>query len=141
MSFKSLLFSSEGRVGRKTFWVWNVCYYLGIMVFAQGMNILFPAAMSILLPLFLLIILIPDLLITAKRWHDRDKSSWWLLLNIPLVIGRLSLPTLDPATAAEPSLVQSVISFAAIGCGLWILVECGFLKGTPGENRFGAEPK
>lgn len=140
MSFKSLLFSSQGRVGRKTFWVWNVCYYLSIVGFAQGMNVLAPGAIHILLPAFLLVILIPDLLITAKRWHDRNKSSWWLLLNIPLVIGRLSLPTLDPATAAQPSLLQNMISLAAIGCGLWILVECGFLKGTSGDNQYGKDP-
>lgn len=141
MSFKSLLFSIQGRVGRKTFWIWNVCYYLAIVTFVQGINMLFPAWVHILLPIFLSIILIPDLAITAKRWHDRNKSSWWLLLNIPLIFGRMSLPTLDPATAVQPSMAQSVISFASLVCGLWILIECGFMKGTQGQNQYGQEPQ
>ena len=43
----------------------------------------------------------------TKRWHDRDKSGWWWL-----------------------------ISFVPFG-GLWMLIELGFLGGTPGANRFG----
>ncbi|USD60659.1 DUF805 domain-containing protein [Vibrio sp. SCSIO 43140] len=141
MPLKSLLFSFNGRIGRKTFWMWNVCYYLAIMIVAQGLNFLFPNVMQFLLPLLLLMLLIPDLAITAKRWHDRNKSNWWLLLNLPLVFGRMSLPTLDPATAAQPSMVQSLLSFSALVCGAWILVECGFLKGTEGPNQYGDEPK
>ncbi|MDW2068155.1 DUF805 domain-containing protein, partial [Vibrio sp. 1579] len=26
-------------------------------------------------------------------------------------------------------------------CGLWILIECGFLKGTSGPNKYGSEPQ
>ena len=49
--------------------------------------------------------------IERKRWHDRDKSGWWALLNLIPVIGTL-----------------------------WILIECGFLRGTYGGNRFGPDP-
>ena len=43
----------------------------------------------------------------TKRWHDRNKSGWWWL-----------------------------ISFVPFG-SIWVLVELGFLPGTPGDNRFG----
>lgn len=47
----------------------------------------------------------------AKRLHDRDRSGWFQLISlIPL-----------------------------IGWG-WLLVETWFIKGTPGPNRFGADP-
>ena len=63
--------------------------------------------------LLALLLMIPStwisLAIQVKRWHDRDKSGWWALINIVPVIG-----------------------------GLWALVECGFLKGDEGANRFGA---
>jgi uncharacterized membrane protein YhaH (DUF805 family) len=49
--------------------------------------------------------------IDVKRYHDRDRSGWWLLL--------LLIPVLGP---------------------LWLFVVLGFLKGTEGENRFGADP-
>ncbi|MDC5804685.1 DUF805 domain-containing protein [Vibrio europaeus] len=141
MSMKELLFSFQGRIGRKTYWIWNVVYYLMIVGFALGMNVLAPSIAHLILPVFLIVILVPDLAITAKRWHDRGKSSWWLLLNIPLVIGRMTVPVGDPSLAGQPSILQAATSFAALACGLWILVECGFLKGTDGENQYGPESR
>jgi uncharacterized membrane protein YhaH (DUF805 family) len=141
MSIKELLFSFQGRVGRKTFWIWNVVYYAIIAGFAVGLNTLFPAVAHLILPVVLFALLIPDLAITAKRWHDRAKSSWWLLLNIPLVVGRMSVPMNDPTQAAEPSMLSGAISIVALICGVFILVQCGFLKGTDGENQYGPEGK
>ncbi|NRF65125.1 DUF805 domain-containing protein [Vibrio coralliilyticus] len=141
MLMKELLFSFQGRVGRKIYWIWNVVYYTLIVGFAAGMNVLFPSKAHLLLPVFLIVVLIPDLAITAKRWHDRGKSSWWLLLNVPLVIGRMTVPAGDPTQMAQSTTLQAVSSLAALICGVWILVECGFLKGTQGENQYGAELK
>ncbi|MDN2480065.1 DUF805 domain-containing protein [Vibrio agarivorans] len=136
---KELLFSFQGRVGRKTFWLWNVVYYLSIFGFAIGINTLFPSLAHLLLPAFLLLVLIPDLAITAKRWHDRNRPTWFLLLNIPLVIGRLAVPAGEMA-ASQPTLVQTLVSFGALVCGLWIFVECGLMKGTDGANQYGQDP-
>jgi uncharacterized membrane protein YhaH (DUF805 family) len=141
MSIKELLFSFQGRIGRKVFWIWNVIYYLAIVGFGIGMNALFPAFAHLILPVFLIIVLIPDLAITAKRWHDRNKSSWWLLMNIPLVIGRMTVPVGDPSLAGQSTTLQMVSSLAALICGAWILIECGFIKGTAGDNQYGPEPK
>jgi len=139
MSMKELLFSFKGRIGRKTFWTWNIIYYVSIFGFASGISVLFPAYAYILLPAFLLFLLVPDLAVTAKRWHDRDKSNMWLLLNIPLVLGRLATPMASPS-AESTSVFQMAATTAALACGLWILVECGFIKGTDGDNKFGSDP-
>ena len=48
--------------------------------------------------------------IIVKRWHDRDKSGWWVLIGLIPVIG-----------------------------ACWTIIECGFLKGTEGSNRFGTD--
>ena len=84
MSIKELLFSFQGRIGRKTYWVWNIIYYIMILGFGAGISKLFPAFSYILLPIFLLILLIPDLAITTKRWHDRNKSIYWLGVEHPI---------------------------------------------------------
>ena len=55
-----------------------------------------------------LAIIWPCLAIYAKRWHDRDKSGWWTLITLVPLVG-----------------------------SVWALVECGFLPGTVGQNRFG----
>jgi uncharacterized membrane protein YhaH (DUF805 family) len=51
------------------------------------------------------------LVVSVKRWHDRNKSGRWVLVNLVPVIG-----------------------------WLWQLIECGFLRGTVGPNRFGQDP-
>jgi uncharacterized membrane protein YhaH (DUF805 family) len=52
------------------------------------------------------------LALQVKRWHDRDKSGVWVLINLIPVIG-----------------------------WVWALIECGFLDGTPGPNAYGPSPK
>lgn len=127
MSTKELLFSFHGRIDRKAYWIWNVIYYISIIGFGAGISKLFPAFSYLLLPIFLLVLLIPDLAITTKRWHDRDKSIYWLGLNIPLVIGRIATPMTSPM-AQEPSTPQLFIASISLICGLWILIECGFFE-------------
>jgi uncharacterized membrane protein YhaH (DUF805 family) len=65
--------------------------------------------------LLLLLVMVPilwaSLAVCVRRWHDRDKSGWWTLINLVPVVG-----------------------------SIWALVETGFLKGTAGENRFGTAP-
>ena len=51
------------------------------------------------------------LAVGVKRYHDRGKSGWWVLIVLVPVIG-----------------------------GLWYLIECGFLRGTIGPNAYGADP-
>ena len=47
----------------------------------------------------------------AKRMRDRGRSPWWLLAAL--------VPILGP---------------------LWLLIELGFRRGTPGENQYGPDP-
>ena len=61
--------------------------------------------------IFALLVLIPAILVYIKRFHDRDKSGWWVLIVLMPIIG-----------------------------AIWMLVELGFLAGTPGPNRFGPPP-
>ncbi len=139
MLTKELLFSFQGRIGRKTFWMWNIAYYVLIVGFSVGLSKLFPALSYLLLPIFLLVLLVPDLAITTKRWHDRDKSIYWLALNIPLIIGRMGTPLIGPVSEQTSPLQMGMASISLI-CGVWILVECGFLKGTEGKNKYGPDP-
>jgi uncharacterized membrane protein YhaH (DUF805 family) len=70
-----------------------------------------PKAVTEILGLLMLPVLIVGIIVQIKRWHDRDKSGWWVLINFIPIVG-----------------------------GLWSLVECGFLKGTDGPNQFGPDP-
>lgn len=47
------------------------------------------------------------LAVQIKRFHDRNKSGWWILIGFIPYLGQL-----------------------------WVLTELGFLKGVDDENRF-----
>lgn len=120
MDWKNLLFSFEGRVGRGAYWGLVVASLLlfGIFGGASVMSMLNaqdPSAaaggMSTALVVVSLLFLWPALAIQAKRWHDVDKSAWWILIGLVPAVG-----------------------------GLIALVFNGFIAGTPGANRFGAPP-
>jgi uncharacterized membrane protein YhaH (DUF805 family) len=126
--------SFDGRIPRKTFWLsilvmiiltWILEFIL-FATFGASMMSVDPNAtpeaaaaamqesmgqMMVPIGILILITLWPSLAIYAKRWHDRDKSGWWsLILFVPLI------------------------------GAIWLLVECGFLRGTEGPNRFGENP-
>jgi uncharacterized membrane protein YhaH (DUF805 family) len=121
---RGLLFSFQGRINRAKFWLVHVVMWVVVLIVFGA--ILGSAAMSsdpqaalqsvgvvgglILLVVYILALWI-GLAVAAKRWHDRNKSAWWIL----------------------------IVFVPAVG-GLWYLIECGFLKGTTGPNKFGPDP-
>jgi uncharacterized membrane protein YhaH (DUF805 family) len=107
MTVTQLLFGFRGRLTRLPWWIATILTTLGMgVVSAAIFGIPRPSALF-------LVLLVPPLIWISiatqiKRWHDRDKSGWWFLVNFLPIIG-----------------------------WLWVLIECGFLEGTAGANRFG----
>ena len=105
LSMNSLL-SFGGRVPRSVFWV--VQLITAVIIFF--INMVTPDSPG--LRLFLLLVLaVPQTATAVKRYHDRDKSGWWILVSLVPLIGPL-----------------------------WTAVELGFFRGTSGPNRFGPDP-
>ena len=120
----NLLVSFEGRLNRAKWWLINigmsVVYVIvaGAIAGSAAMSSDPEAALAAAGPIGGLVLLVVTLTmiwiglaVAAKRWHDRGKSAWWILIAFVPVIG-----------------------------SLWYLIECGFLRGTAGANRFGADP-
>jgi uncharacterized membrane protein YhaH (DUF805 family) len=121
---KNLLFSFQGRINRAKFWLINIAVTIvysaiaGVLVGGAAMSADPAEALAsmgmiggiVSLVLFIATVWI-GLALAVKRWHDRGKSGWWILIAFVPVIG-----------------------------GLWYLIECGFLKGTTGANTYGADP-
>jgi uncharacterized membrane protein YhaH (DUF805 family) len=120
-----LFFSFNGRINRAKFWLGNVALwvvYVILMLIGGGgmMMSMDPNAppsgagmgvMGIVVLIIYIAMIWPALAIGIKRWHDRDKSGWWVLIALVPIIG-----------------------------GLWYLIECGFLEGTKGPNKYGPDP-
>ncbi len=116
-SLSQVLFSFTGRIGRGTLWgVWLSMTAVNLVVgflFGRIFNSGYDGA-GVAIDIYFLY-LIPliwiSFAIQVKRWHDRNKSGWMLLINAIPIIG-----------------------------WLWAFVELGFLKGTIGPNQYGEDP-
>lgn len=106
-----LLFGFGGRIARKAFWLYGVLGVLLVQSFADLLLQIAGFSDNVADTASTVLIAWPSLALTIKRWHDRDKSGWWVLIVVVPVVGML-----------------------------WTLVQCGCLRGTPGTNRFGPAP-
>ena len=120
------LFSARGRIGRLEWWVVQLCicalYFSFIGLLLAGTDLpwgdhyrareLHNAGVSIFAMILFgftcTLLTWIDLAMTAKRFHDRDKSGWWVLMFLVPIIGPI-----------------------------WLLIECGFFSGTAGTNSYG----
>ncbi|MGA0600896.1 DUF805 domain-containing protein [Caulobacter sp. KR2-114] len=125
MNFQHMFLSFDGRLRRLHFWIGAIILWVVEMVImsvtlggaasmaASGQN---PSAMfagpAVVGWILILALLYPSLALQVKRWHDRDKTGWMVLIAFIPLIG-----------------------------ALWTLIECGFLDGTPGPNKYGPSPK
>lgn len=76
---------------------------------------------------------------TIRRLHDRDKAAWWIMVFAAgpyALFGVAALAYEDGADIAI--LIGLALSLAATGLSIWAWIELGFLRGTKGENRYGA---
>jgi uncharacterized membrane protein YhaH (DUF805 family) len=65
---------------------------------------------AVLALIIVLVLLVASSMLAIKRFHDRDKSGWFVLISFIPVIGPI-----------------------------WLLIELGFLRGSAGDNRFGPD--
>jgi uncharacterized membrane protein YhaH (DUF805 family) len=131
-----LLFSFQGRIGRAQFWLAVLVYAsAGLIVFAveyfvQSYAVLIVTALLLYAPS-----LVSGVGVGIKRLHDRNKSTWWLILfYLGPLIAFYGAHLLDGGTAA------AVLSAAGFVILIWAIVELGALRGSIGTNPHGPDP-
>ena len=111
-----ILFSFQGRIPRRVFWAGEI----GVRLASYAVLIPFAALLDgqqaeDAVNFVSLLIAIPtiwmSLAIAVKRWHDLDKSGWWVLIGL--------VPCVGP---------------------IWAFIETGCLRGTIGPNQYGPDP-
>lgn len=109
----------QGRARRAEYWLFQLglCLFLlaPITIIGIGgetfLRSSFGVALSIAFSIGVFGLLIPAYAVLARRLHDTDRSAWWMLISFLPLLGGL------------------------------ILLALSVLDGTPGRNRFGADPK
>ena len=105
----------DGRSRRKEYWYF-VLFSLIVSLVLSAVDALLGTLSSstnvgLLGGIYGLAIIIPSIAVSVRRLHDIDRTGWWVLISLVPVIGTIVL-----------------LVFAAS-------------DGTPGENRFGPNPK
>jgi uncharacterized membrane protein YhaH (DUF805 family) len=108
---RRMFFSLDGRISRRDFWLYGVLALLGLAVLGHALLGIARVRADTAERIVNVLLVWPAMAVSVKRWHDRDKSGWWVLINLVPVIG-----------------------------WLWALIDNGLLRGTPGPNRYGDDP-
>lgn len=105
----------SGRARRKEYWMFILFHIIFLIVAAIIDNVLGTAfegvGYGLIYLLYSLAVLLPGIAVAVRRLHDVGKSGWFLLIVLIPIIG-----------------------------GIWLLV-LFCLDGTPGKNKYGANPK
>lgn len=111
MSLGEVYFSFDGRIGRETYWVKGILPILVVSIFVGIMDaVIFSYSQyeGLIRLIWNLLIIWPSLALSVKRWHDRDKSGFWVLIGLIPIVGQV-----------------------------WTFIEAGLLPGTDGPNQYG----
>lgn len=105
----NLYFSFKGRIGRFNFilGMLTLSAFFVLLIFTAAALMLTENDVVYFMSMFYFPLFWCSLSLQAKRWHDRNKSSWWILIN-----------------------------FVPLG-GIWAFIETCLLAGTEGTNKYG----
>jgi uncharacterized membrane protein YhaH (DUF805 family) len=145
----TFFFGFRGRINRAKYWLALLIFFVAnVVLFLLGWALGNGAAFHIVSDLVNLAIFASSLAVGVRRVHDRDRSAWWLFLFY-IAPGLFALPALALIWAATGSfgdarvlslLLLRLCLVGAFALAIWGVVELGFLRGTTGYNRFGADP-
>jgi len=147
----SLYTTADGRISRKQWWLGVVGLIIASIVLTIILGLIGLGGTSGWGQLIAFVILFyPGWCIGIKRRQDRDNNgmdfkvmmgvSGLLTLVQALGIGVTMVDMGNGITVPMPDMWLSALYMLLALFGLYMLVQLGFLKGTPGANSYGADP-
>lgn len=128
MDWRKLLLSPQGRIGRRTYWIFVFLALLAGAALGMVDIFVFPAAEDgVLSRGFGFALTWPGICILGKRLHDLGHSAWVQLAPYAGMVLALPLLALN-TTLAFGAMVLVFVAFY-----VWV----GFTKGKPGANKYG----
>jgi uncharacterized membrane protein YhaH (DUF805 family) len=105
------LLKFDGRIRRMGWWIASIAVSIVSSVFN---NITDDESNLLIVLIFGIIAIVLGLIslsISVRRWHDHNKSGWWVLINLIPILG-----------------------------WIYSFVMLGFMPGDRGHNNYGPEP-
>lgn len=107
-----MYFSLRGRIARADYWYAGVLVLLVLGLVLTALLCIAGLSAERAENTVNLLLAWPAIAVSVKRWHDRNRSGWWVLVNLLPVVG-----------------------------WLWGLIDNGFMRGDTGRNRHGEAPQ
>lgn len=160
MSIQQMLFSFDGRLRRRDWWLWGIVVAVVYVIIAWLLNASFGATGSygfglgsIVSFIVFLAFAYPWAALCVKRGHDRGRPTNVILAGVGVVvichaisqffvagaaIAAAGGNPMGALAAAGPAMILGLISLVVC---LWFLVDLGILDGEQGPNQYGPSPK
>ena len=139
----------SGRARRTEFWYF-ILFSCLLLIVAMALDVVcFNTPYGVFYLLVALFLFLPQLAVSARRLHDTGRTSKWLLWNyLALLAWAVAALVLSGLSACSGSTTASRLFLGVLcgGCVFFFVWEIVFLvwfclPGTPGENRYGPDPK
>ena len=160
MSIQQMLFSFDGRLRRRDWWLWSIVVGVAsaiinwVVVAAAGAGGAYGFGLASIVGFIIYLAFVyPWAALSVKRGHDRGRPTNVILGGIAVIVvchaisqfffagAMASAAAGNPMGAlamAGPTMILTLISLVV---AIWFLVDLGFLDGTPGPNQYGPSPK
>lgn len=139
----------SGRARRTEFWYF-ILFSCLLLIVAMALDVVcFGTPYGLFYLVVALFLFLPQLAVSARRLHDTGRTSKWLLWNylalLVWAVAALVLSGLSAFAGGRDASAWFLIVLCG-GCVLFFIWEIVFLvwfclPGTPGENRYGPDPK
>jgi len=147
---KALYTTTDGRISRREWWLGVLGIFILSLVLSIVMSVIGLGGTGWGELISFAIVVYPSWCIGLKRRQDRDNDG----TDFKVLIGLSGLLTLlqsfgigvtmtdmgNGMIVPVPDTWMSVVYFALGVFGIYMLVQLGFLAGTPGANTYGADP-
>jgi uncharacterized membrane protein YhaH (DUF805 family) len=145
MDFSYLYTSTEGRIGRQSFWIGVLGFFVvGVILVLLGW-VLGMSVMSFTTRLILFIVAVafayPYYALFGKRFQDRSKPATFALFGVGYSLLKSFTDMIgwtgNPFAMGTLDYIFSVVGLVIF---IWYLIELGILRGTVGPNTYGPDP-
>lgn len=106
------LLKFDGRIRRMGWWIAGIAMGLVSTVVENIRDSDTSWVITLVFGIIALIIWIIGISLSVRRWHDLNKSGWWVLVNVIPILG-----------------------------WIYSIVMLGFMPGDQGSNQYGPPPK
>jgi uncharacterized membrane protein YhaH (DUF805 family) len=132
MNWNKLLFTAQGRIGRKSYWIFmGLSFAVGLVAMAIDSAAFSNFEDGPIGRVVNLASIFPSICIQTKRLHDFGRSGWLQLAPVASLVPAVPLIIVGGNVAMVSGVAILILAFGSL------FIWSAFFKGQPGANKYG----